>query len=206
MWAFRKAQIGLGIAVAFIFLAVPCFAAEGGGGIDRPTWDLIMRLVNFGIIAVVIYKYGKDPLVKFLAGKKASVALSLEELQKEKEYLAQKHEEQDALLTNIDEKINTIRDYYHRLGQDEKQKIMERATIHRDHMLEDARQRADRELEKARTKFRAEVVEVALQLAEQRIRQRITVADDRNLVNDYISQLSAIGGHSPPNGGSSQSG
>jgi F-type H+-transporting ATPase subunit b len=194
MWLIRRAHLGLGAAVACVVLiAVPCFAAEGGG-IDRPTWNMIMRLVNFGILAFVIYKYGKDPLVKFLAGKRASVVLSLEELEKEKEYLNQQEEEQSALMAGIDEKIGSIKEYYHRLGQDEKQKIMERATISRDHMLEDAKLRADRELEKAKERFRAEVVGMALELAESRIRQNITVADERKLVREYIDQLSSLGG------------
>jgi F-type H+-transporting ATPase subunit b len=194
MWLIRRAHLGLGAAVACVVLiAVPCFAAEGGG-IDRPTWNMIMRLVNFGILAFVIYKYGKDPLVKFLAGKRASVVLSLEELEKEKEYLNQQKAEQSALMAGIDEKIGSIKEYYHRLGQDEKQKIMERATISRDHMLEDAKLRADRELAKAKERFRAEVVGMALELAESRIRQNITVADERQLVREYIDQLSSLGG------------
>ena len=196
MWLVRRAHVGLGAAVASVVLiAVPCFAAEGGG-IDRPTWNMIMRLVNFGILAFVIYKYGKDPLVKFLAGKRASVVLSLEELQKEKAYLDQQEAEQNALLAAIDEKISGIKGYYHQLGQDEKQKVMERAEASRDHMLEDARLKADRELEKAKGRFRAEVVEMALELAEKRIRKKITVADEKKLVREYIDQLSSLGGAS----------
>lgn len=204
MWLFKRAHLGFAATVACItLLAIPCLAAEaGGGGFDRSTWDVCMRIVNFGILAFVIYKYGKDPLVKFLAGKRASVVLSLEELEKETEYLARQREEQDTLLSNIDEKIGSIRDYYHRLGQDEKQKIMERATVQRDHMLEDARRRSERELEKAKGKFRAEVVEMALQSAEARIRQNITVADERELIGDYIRQLSDMSGQSSHNGSS----
>lgn len=199
MLLFRKAHVGLGAAIACILLAIPCLAADGGG-MDRHTWDFAMRIVNFAILAFIIYKYGKDPLFKFLASKRASVVLSLEELEKEKEYLAEQHDEQVDSLAKIDEKIDSIRDYYHQLGQDEKQKIMERAELHRDQMLEDARLRADREIEKAKGKFRAEVVEMAMKLAESRIRQNITVLDDRNLVEDYITQLASLRGGWSQNG------
>jgi len=199
MWLLRKAHVGLGLAVACMFSAMPCMAAEGGG-MDRATWDLAMRIINFGILVFVIYKYGKDPLVKFLASKRASVELSLEELKREKDDLARQQQEQNALFAAIDDKIASIKDYYRRLGEDEKRKILERAKIHSDQLLEDARLRADRELEKARGVFRAEVVDLALQLAEQRIRQNITVADDRVLVEDYIRQLGALTGQSSQNG------
>lgn len=199
MLLFRKAHVGLGTAIACILLAIPCFAADGGG-LDRQTWDFAMRIVNFAILAFIIYKYGKGPLVKFLASKRASVVLSLEELEKEKEYLAEQHDEQTDSLAKIDEKIESIRDYYRQLGHDEKQKIMERAELHRSQMLEDAQLRADREIEKAKAKFRSEVVEMAMSLAESRIRQNITVLDDRNLVQDYIAQLASLRASSSPNG------
>jgi len=202
MWLLGKAHVGLGVAVACIFSAMPCMAAEGGG-MDRATWDLAMRIINFAILVFVIYKYGKDPLIKFLASKRASVELSLEELEKEKQNLTRQQEEQDRLFTAIDDKMASIRDYYRRLGEDEKEKIMERARIHRNQMLEDAGLRAERELEKARGVFRAEVVDMALHLAEQRIRQNITVADDRLLVEDYIRQLVSMGGLSSKNGAAS---
>lgn len=202
MWLYGKAHVGLGLAVACIFLAMPCMAAEGGG-MDRATWDLAMRIINFGILVFVIYKYGKDPLIKFLASKRASVELSLEDLEKEKQNLSWQQEEQDRLFAAIDDKMASIRDYYRRLGEDEKERIMERAKIHRDQMLEDARLRAERELEKARGVFRAEVVDMALHLAEQRIRQNITVADDRLLVEDYMRQLVSMGGLSSKNGAAS---
>jgi F-type H+-transporting ATPase subunit b len=164
---FGKAHVGLVTAITCIFVAIPCLAAEGGG-LDRHSWDTIMRVINFGILAFVIYKYGKDPLVKFLASKRASVALSLEELQKERELLLQQQEEQNVLIAQIDEKIDGIIQYYHRLGHDEKEKILARAILQRDHMLEDARQRADREFEQAKTMFRAEVVELAMQLQSRK--------------------------------------
>jgi hypothetical protein len=38
---------------------------------SRATWDLTMRWVNFLILAVVIVKYSKQPLISFLKGKQA---------------------------------------------------------------------------------------------------------------------------------------
>ena len=192
MTRFRKTHmVAWAAASALALVAVPCFAAEGGG-LNRHTWDLAMRVINFAILAFVIYKYGKAPLVKFLADKRNSVVVSFEDLERERNEFAAQQEEQNRLFAQMDEKINTIRSYYHQLGQDERERILARAEIHREHLLEDAQVRADREFEKARAAFRQEVVEMAVEMAEERIRGQINDADQKNLIEGYVNQLSTV--------------
>lgn len=187
----RKAHLVIGLVCGSVLLALPCFAADGVG-FNRQTYDLVMRVVNFAILAYIIYRYGKDPLKDFLASKRASVVLSFEQIDEQKEEIARQHEEQNTLLAQMDQKIDSIRNYYHRLAQDEKEKIMARANATRDHILKDGQERADREFEKGKAEFRKDVVELAIQLAEQRIRQEITTTDNENLVQDYLGQLSSV--------------
>lgn len=187
----RKAHLVVGLVCGFLLLALPCYAAEGIG-MNRHTWDMAMRLVNFGILAFVIYRYGKDPLKNFLASKRASIVLSFEQIEEQREDIARQQQEQDALFAQMDQKIESIRSYYHRLAADEKEKVMARAAATREHILKDAQQRADREFEKAKTMFRREVVELAVRRAEQKIQEEITVADDQSLIQDYLGQLASV--------------
>jgi len=187
----RKAHLVVGLVCGSLLLALPCYAADGIG-LNRHSWDLAMRLVNFAILAFVIYRYGKDPLKNFLASKRASVVLSFEQIEEQREDIARQQEEQDALFAQMDEKLESIKSYYQRLAQDEKEKVMARAAATREHILKDAQQRADREFEKAKTVFRQEVVELAVQRAEQKIQQEITVADDNSLIQDYLGQLASV--------------
>ena len=187
----RKAHLVMGLVCGSLLLALPCYAADGVG-FNRHTWDLAMRLVNFGILAFVIYRYGKDPFKNFLASKRASVVLSFEQIEEQREDIARQQEEQDALFAQMDQKIASINSYYQRLAEDEKEKVMARAAATREHILQDAQQRADREFEKAKGQFRQEVVDLAVRRAEEKIQQEITVTDDKGLINDYLGQLASV--------------
>ena len=72
-------RAGLIILTALFFLsagAVEVLAAEGGGG-WRPTYDIIMRWVNFGILAFIFFKFARRPLKNFLSDKKNEISLQI---------------------------------------------------------------------------------------------------------------------------------
>ena len=181
----------VGVLGAIGAMAFPCEAAEGSG-FDRHTWDLAMRYINFGIFAFLIYKYGKGPLVGFLREKRESIALPLAQIKEEEEALLMKQKEQADLLTQIDERIEKIKEFYRQIGQEEKVKILAEAEASSRRILQDAEDVASREFEEAKKKFRGEVVELAVRLAEERIRRNITTEDQDQLVQGWIRQLGTM--------------
>lgn len=161
-------------------------------GIDRALWDLSWRWINFGILVFFIMKYLKGPLVNFIRGRRDAIAGTFDQLKEKEEALERRRREQEALLAQLDEKIESIKAYYHEIGQEEKEKILAQAERIRRQILDDAKVAAAREFEEAKKKFRAEVVEKAVAMAEERIRKKITKKDQRVLVDNYLAQLEAL--------------
>lgn len=161
-------------------------------GIERSVWDLAWRWINFGILVFFILKYLKGPLVKFIKERRSAVAGLFDDLREKEEKLNRRREEQEALLAQLDEKIASIKAYYHEIGQEEKEKILAQAERIRRQILEDAKIAAVRDFEEAKKRFRAEVVEKAVALAEERIRKKITKKDQRQLLDAYVLQLEAL--------------
>jgi F-type H+-transporting ATPase subunit b len=185
----------IGIAGALLmFVAFPCVAAETseGSGFDRHTWDLVWRLINFAILAFIIIKFGKPPLMKFLVGKGEEQAVRFGDLDKQASDLAKEEEEQKTTLAQIDERIQKIKEYYHQVGQEEKERIMADAEFLKQQIQENARQKAAAELEDAKKAFREEVVEGAVSLAETRIRGNLDLQDQEGLVQRYLDQLTGL--------------
>ena len=78
-------RAGLIILTVLFFLlagAVEVLAAEGGGG-WRPTYDIIMKWVNFGILAFIFFKFARRPLKNFLSDKKNEISLQIKKLEDE---------------------------------------------------------------------------------------------------------------------------
>jgi F-type H+-transporting ATPase subunit b len=185
----------IGIASALLmFMAFPCVAAETseGSGFDRHTWDLVWRLINFAILAFVIIKYGKPPLMKFLVGKGEEQAVRFGDLEKQASDLAKEEEEQKTTLTHIDDRIQKIKDYYHQVGQEEKERIIAETELLKQQIQENARQKIVAEFEDAKKAFRKDVVEQAVGLAETRIRGNLDLQDQEGLVQKYLDQLTGL--------------
>ncbi|ROQ92111.1 F0F1 ATP synthase subunit B [Desulfosoma caldarium] len=182
-----------GLTVIAVVWAEQAYAASSTiFGIDRALWDLSWRWINFGILVFFLMKYLKGPLVNFVKERRDAIAGVFDQLKEKEESLDRRRREQEELLAQLDEKIESIKAYYHEIGQEEKEKILAQAERLRRQILEEAQQTAAREFEEAKKKFRAEVVEKAVALAEERIRKKITKKDQRALVNNYLTQLEAL--------------
>ena len=88
-------------------------AAEGKGD-WRHTYDLVMRFLNFAILAVLIVKFTRTPIAKFLSGQKEKIEKQIRQIDEEKEAVTQKIQEtiksvdkSDATLEQLKERIVT---------------------------------------------------------------------------------------------------
>ena len=73
---------------AIFLFTLLCLNTPGAMAADRasdwrPTYDLVMKWVNFGLLAFILVKYLKDPLKEFFFGQKAMVARQIEKLEQE---------------------------------------------------------------------------------------------------------------------------
>ncbi|SMC16906.1 ATP synthase B/B' CF(0) [Desulfacinum hydrothermale DSM 13146] len=177
---------------AVVMAADPAAASSTVFGIERATWDLAWRWINFGIFVFLLVKYLKDPLVSFLKERREEIAQVFERLEEKEEALKRQQEEQERLLAQLDEKIESIRAHYHQIGQEEKEKILAQAERTRKQILEDAKAAAQRDFEEAKKRFRAEVVDMAVALAEQRLKKKITKKDQTKLLQAYLGQLKKV--------------
>ncbi len=182
------------LAVAFEGVDYAYGASSTIFGIERSLWDLGWRWINFGILVYFILKYLKGPVVNFIKGRQQAVAGVFEEIAEKEKALERRRREQEELLAGLDEKIQSIKAYYHEIGQEEKNKILAQAERLRRQILEDARLAANREFEEAKKRFRAEVVEAAVAMAEERIQKKITKKDHQLLMENYLVQIQAMKG------------
>jgi len=189
----RACGIIWGLIAAFLASADAAYASSTVFGIDRAMWDAAWRWINFAILVYLILRYLKGPVVKFIQDRRLAVAGVFERLQEKEEALGRRRQEQEALLAGLDDKIESIKAYYHEIGREEKEKILADAERLRRQILEDAKATAVREFEEAKKRLREEVVEMAVSLAEARIRKKITKKDQRQLLDGYVAQLEALG-------------
>ena len=173
-------------ATSFHFLGLDALASEGSGG-WRPIYDEILLWINFGIIAFVFVKYGKTPLMNFLRGQKEKIAQDIERVEQKKEKAANRIKEIQKVLDEKDARFAIIKDRIVRQGENKKQEIIESAQQQSKMMLNDARRRIDSQFDQAKSAFRAELIDAAIELAMQRLPQEIIDEDHDKFLDQYLA-------------------
>lgn len=178
---------GIALGVLGLHLCGPeAFAAEKASN-WRPTYDVIMRWVNFGIIVFVLNRYAKTPLMNFLRSKKEDLAREIEELEEKKEGANAKISETQKTIQESDVRFAELKTRIVQQGEREKLKIVESAQRQSRVMLKDANRRIDASILQARNTIKGELIDVAIDLAMERLPQEITAVDNEKVVNAYLT-------------------
>jgi len=166
------------------------FAAEKTSN-WRPTYDLIMRWVNFGIIVFILNRYAKTPLKNFLRSKKEDLAQEIDELEEKKEDANAKISETQKTIDASDVRLAELKVRIVQQGEREKLKIVESAQQQSRAMLEDANRRIDASILQARNTVKGELIDAAIDLAMERLPQEITAVDNEKFVSAYLTSTKA---------------
>jgi F-type H+-transporting ATPase subunit b len=168
----------------------PAFAAKAREVSEwRHTWDLVWKIVNFLILAGLIYKFGKQPIIDFLNGQRNLVSMDLDELNKLKK---QALLEQKNLRRKIDCMAQEIIQFEDRMSQaasKERDAILDQARRESDLIIERAELWAEQALKQAKSRLAGEILDEAEKLAAEKLKQIISDEDERRMFNDFNEQV-----------------
>jgi F-type H+-transporting ATPase subunit b len=179
----------IAMVLSLHFLGHDALAAEKSNS-WRPMYDLILRWINFGIIAFVIVKYGKTPIMNFLRGQKDKLAQEINQLENEKKDATAKVME---TLKSVDEsevRFADLKDRIIQQGEKKKTEIIESAQNQSKMMLEDAKRRIDSHFLQAKNEFKAELIDIAMDMAMERLPEVITPEDNDKFTRLFLDSTS----------------
>ena len=156
---------------------------------NRKTWDLIMRWVNFIILAVVIIKYARAPLKQFFKEKKAETSLTIKQLEEKKEKAEQKIRDGQILLKSSKDKLVLIKERILTEGQKHKEKIIEEARQESRLMLTNAQVKIENQIRDAADTIKIELINMAVQQAEAKLPQILARQDHDRLIEQWMDAV-----------------
>jgi len=175
----------IAIVLSLHFLGHDALAAEKSSS-WRPMYDLIFRWINFGIIAFVIVKYGKTPIMNFLRGQKNKLAQEINRLENEKEDAKAKIKETLKAVDESEVRFSELKDRIIQQGEKKKAEIIESAQNHSKMMLEDAKRRIGIHFLHAENEFKAELIDRAMDMAMERLPGEITPEDNDKFTRVFL--------------------
>jgi F-type H+-transporting ATPase subunit b len=184
----RKIFIGLFPLLSPVFPLALAYAS-GGGGEGPNLASFAWKLLNFLIIAGMIYWLAAKKVKDFFTGRREGIKSSLALAVAAREDAEERFREYAAKLERATGEIDEITRMIQTQGLAEKERIIEEARKAAAKMKEDARTRMEQEFNKASHQLRNEAVRLSAQMAEELLRKNIHVEDHEAMVQDYIEKM-----------------
>ena len=154
----------------------------------RTTYDLVMRWVNFAIIAILLVKFAKTPLKNFLSERKGQIERKIKAHEQQKEEIEEKISEAQKMLADSVIRFDKIKKTIIETGERKKQEIIEDAQRESQMLLEATKHKIEHQIREARNTIRSELIEAAIALAEKRLPAEISAADEQKLTDLFLAK------------------
>jgi len=187
-----------GMGTTAIRLVWPILMAflPGCALIERVTHDpwlsFVFKVINFGILMVILIRFLKKPLGNFLRNRQLKIKQALEDARKAKAQAEQKMQEYEKRLANIDTEIERIHRTLKEEGEKEKAKIIQEAEQMAARIRQKAQATAQKEIRVAQRILREEIADLAVRLAEEMLKRGMTKADQKKLVEEYVDRMETL--------------
>jgi len=192
----RPVLIASAVIILLAGLAALGFAAEEGEGAHAAAHQALQmkdfgwRVVNFAMLAaLLIWGMKKAKVGAILKDRQAGIEKALKEAVQAREAAEKKSAEYSEKLAKATKEIDEIYASIKKEGELEKERIIAEAKVSAEKIKEQAEQTAAREVLKARAELQAEAARLAVQLAEQTLRENVGKDDQKRLVGEYLTKV-----------------
>ncbi|MCE5313199.1 MAG: ATP synthase F0 subunit B [Nitrospiraceae bacterium] len=181
---------GLLPAAAILLAPAAVLAAGGEGSGGGSAMDWVWKILNFVILVVILYYFAKFMNIKgYFQQRKDLIENSIRESREAKELALKALAEVEERLKLKDSEVQAIIANAESSGQKEKERLIAEGEQLKAKILEQAKANIEYETRLAKEAIKTEAVEAAMQLAEQKIRQKLSKEDQEKLLSDSFRKL-----------------
>jgi F-type H+-transporting ATPase subunit b len=176
------------LATCALSPAVAWASAAGGEGAS-PIYNLIMKFVNFGILAGILFYFLRKPVSQSLADRREDIKRQLDEAREAKEAAEAKYQEYKGRVANLEQEIRQIQEDFRAEGDRLRARIVEDSRQAAEGIRRQAEAAGASEVRRAIDDLRAEVGDLAVQVAAEMLAKAYTAADQKKAVQDAIENV-----------------
>ncbi len=183
----RRPLVAVIVAGALHLMAGFGWAGEGGST-WRATYDEVMLWLNFGILAFLLVKYGRQPLIDFLKGEAKRTAEEIERAERSRRRMEEKAQEMASEAENRRARMQALKERLLQEGEQKHREIIESARRDSQLLLEQTRVSIDHQIHEAKKRLQAELVDRAVEAALERLPGLVTADDQKKMVETFIRE------------------
>jgi F-type H+-transporting ATPase subunit b len=165
---------------------------DHAGNIKPNPPPFVATLINFGLLAAILFFAVKRVINPALATRRAAIEAEIAEAQRRLAEAEAQLREFKEKLANSKQEFARIREEFVRLGESEAQKILDEARAKAERMQTEAQALIDQEIRNLRADLIREAVEAAMKSAEQTVRSSINEQDQSRLAEAFLDSLDQV--------------
>ena len=170
------------------------FASSGGGEAERPLWlDYLYKIINFVVIFGIVIYFARKPIKNMLKQRAELIEKSIKEAQEAKELAQKALQEAQTRLQTKDKEVEEIISVSKQAGEQEKERLIEESERLKERIFEQAKVNIEYELKGAKEAIKAEAVEIAMELAEKKIKEKLTKEEQEKLLQESLTKIGGKG-------------
>jgi F-type H+-transporting ATPase subunit b len=171
--------------------AAAAFGAEAHGEEHQSLFKTYLwPVVNFILLVVLlVYAMKKADIKGYFRKRTELIEQSMKEAREAKELAQKALAEVQERLRMKDSEIEDIIASAKFSGEKEKTRLVEEGERMKEKILEQARTNIDFEVKKAKEAIKEEAVEIALELAEKKIREKLTKEEQLKLLEESVAKI-----------------
>lgn len=151
--------------------------------------DWFWKIANFAIFILILVLFIAKPLKGYLRQRKELIEKSIKESQEAKELAKKALAEVEDRLKLKDKEVQEIILSATNSGKREKERLIQEGERLKTKILKQTKTNIDHEVKKAKEAINREAVRSAIQLAEEKIKGKITKDDQERLLQESLKLL-----------------
>jgi len=145
--------------------------------------------MNFAVLLALLIFLLRKPAAQFLNGRIKGIQEQLEDLEEKKKAAEKKLADYNERLAKLTEESEQIIAQYKQQGEAAREKILQEAEAAATKLEAQARRTIEHEFNQAKKQLETEVLEKAIAKAEDKLKSRITDADQGKLIDEYLNEV-----------------
>lgn len=162
-------------------------AMATGGGLGINVVAFISQLVSFGIVFLILWRWGFPAITKMLDKRTAVIQEGIENAERAKRDLAEANERSEQILAEARREAQATIERAKHAANLEAERIREQATKDAERISEQQIARVQQEANHARNELNRLVVNLSIDAASRVINRSMDNNDNRRLVEDFVT-------------------
>jgi len=162
-------------------------------GVQHAGPPVVAVLLNFVLLAFIIYLLARKPLSAYLQSRSDNVREGLAEAKKLLEEANERLADYSSKLERMDEEMTRLKEEFIAAGETERDRLIADAGAKAERMRRDTEVRLQQEFAQLREELRVEAIEKAVAAATGALKEQVKEVDQRRLADEYLSQVEQEG-------------